>query len=344
MAEWNGVEIVIDKVADIGRGVLSGVRVSRVQAMELAVAAGEEPFELFYWACRVRTGRFANAVKLCSIAPGKLGGCSEDCKWCAQSTAGCTPKPATRTRPELVDLCKAARAAATNGAGSFGIVNSGRRPSGKDLQAVIDVSQEIADDEAVPVSLCASLGELTPDEAARLFSAGVRTYNHNLETSRRHFPNVVTTHTYDDRLETLRAVKSAGMRICCGGIFGIGESWEDRIDLALTLRDEVRADVVPLNFLHPIPGTPLGGAQPLRPMEILGIIAVYRLILPEADLKVAGGREVNLRDLQSWMFHVGATSCLIGNYLTTPGRDAGDDLRMIADLGLKVVANLPQAR
>ena len=131
------------------------------------------------------------------------------------------------------------------------------------------------------------------------------------------------------------------MSLCCGGIFGLGESWDDRVDLALTLRDEVHPDVVPLNFLHPIPGTPLEKARPLAPMEILTIIAVFRLVLPRVDLKVAGGREVNLRDMQSWIFHAGATSCLIGNYLTTQGRPAEEDLQMIADLGLAVVKELP---
>jgi len=187
------------------------------------------------------------------------------------------------------------------------------------------------------------MGELTDSQARRLVAAGFRRYNHNLETSRRMYPQMVTSHTYEDRLRTIEVARCAGLRLCCGGLFGLGETWADRAELALALRDQVRPDVVPLNFLHPIPGTPLGGATPLKPLEILSIIAVFRLVMPTVDIKVAGGREHNLRDMQSWMFHAGATSCLIGNYLTTAGRPVGEDLRMIADLGLKIVRDLSSA-
>jgi biotin synthase len=169
-------------------------------------------------------------------------------------------------------------------------------------------------------------------------------YNHNLETSRDFFPKVVTSHSFEDRLGTLAAARGGGLRLCCGGIFGIGESWLDRVDLAVTLRDEVQPDVVPLNFLHPIPGTPLEGASPLPPLEILTIIALFRLAMPEVDLKIAGGREKNLRDLQSWVFYAGGTSTLLGNYLTTTGRPARADLQMVADAGLRIVKELPSGQ
>ncbi len=225
----------------------------------------------------------------------------------------------------------------------MGIVNSGRRPDEADLQAAERAAEAIRQARGDETRLCASLGELTGEQARRLASAGFTRYNHNLETSRRMYERMVTTHVYDDRLATLAACREAGLRICSGGIFGLGETWDDRIDLAMTLRDQVGADVVPLNFLHPIPGTPMADATPLGPMEILSIIAVFRLALPDVDLKIAGGREANLRDLQSWMFYVGGTSCIIGNYLTTKGRSAADDLKMIEDLGLQVVEELTPA-
>jgi len=264
-----------------------------------------------------------------------VGACSEDCKWCAQSASLCAPLKPTRTNPE--QIAAAAIEADRNGAASFGIVNSGRRPSQTDLDELASASRQIRRQGGCDIQICASLGELDHNTAAQLVSAGVTRYNHNLETSGSFFAQVVSTHSYEDRLKTLRQARKAGMSLCCGAIFGLGEDWEDRAELALTLRDEVCPDVVPMNFLHPIAGTPLEASEPLEPMEILRIIAIFRLVMPNVDLKLAGGREVNLRDLQSWMFHAGATSCLVGNYLTTPGRSCDEDLQMIADLGMHVV-------
>jgi biotin synthase len=180
---------------------------------------------------------------------------------------------------------------------------------------------------------CATLGTLTEEQALDLKNAGVRRINHNLETSAEFYPQIVTTHTWQERVDTVRLAQRVGLETCCGCIFGMGESVEDRVSLAFSLK-ELNPNVVPLNFLFPIPGTPLEHAPRLRPMEILKIIAVMRLILPRQDLKVAGGREKNLRDLQSWIFYVGATSGLIGNYLATAGRPNEEDLQMIRDLEL----------
>ena len=180
---------------------------------------------------------------------------------------------------------------------------------------------------------CATLGELTPEQARELKAAGVRRVNHNLETSREFYPEIVTTHKWEDRVRTLKIARDAGLEICSGGIFGMGEQVEDRVSLIYSLK-ELNAQVVPINFLNPIAGTPLEHAPKLRPMEILKIVAVVRLALPHADLKVAGGREKNLRDLQSWIFYVGGTSAIIGNYLATAGRTNEEDLRMVEDLEL----------
>jgi biotin synthase len=174
---------------------------------------------------------------------------------------------------------------------------------------------------------------LDEEQARDLKAAGVRRINHNLETSREFYPKIVTTHSWQERVDTVRLAQKVGLEACCGCIFGMGESIEDRVSLAFSLKD-LNPSVTPINFLFPIPGTPLEKALPLRPMEILKIIAVMRLILPRVDLKIAGGREKNLRDLQSWIFYVGGTSALIGNYLATAGRPNEDDLQMIEDLEL----------
>ena len=330
----NRVDSIILRVA---RGVLGGGGPSRDELLECAAqAAGEGHYELLHCAHQIRVKHFANTVRLCSIGAGKIGACSEDCKWCAQSAAF----PPGQTPPQLTaagDLVAAARTAEDNRASSFGIVNSGRRPGESDFQTVLNAAGQIRRNVSGEMRLCASLGSLTADQAAQLVAAGVTRYNHNLETSERMYGRMVTTHSYQDRLETLQIAGDAGLGLCVGGIFGIGETWEDRIDMGLTLRDEIRPDVVPLNFLTPIPGTPLTGAEPLSTREILNIIAMYRLMLPTTDIKIAGGREVNLRDMQSWIFYAGATSILVGNYLTTAGRSADDDLTMISDLGLQIV-------
>ncbi len=328
-----------ERIAEIGHQALAGQRLSRPDVLLLARAATSEPFELIHWAHKLRRQNFGNEVRVCSIVAGKLGACKEDCKWCAQSiqsaSGGKNAKRATAS-----EIHAAARSAAANRAGSMGIVNSGRRPARRDLDEVTAAARHVLTDEQCHIELCASLGELTADQAAQLAAAGIRRYNHNLETSRRFFPNVVTTHSYQGRIETLKAARQAGMKLCCGGLMGLGETCQDRAELALAIRDEVAPDVTPLNFLQPMPGTALEDAQPLEAMEILGIIAMFRLVLPKVDLKVAGGREHNLRDLQSWIFHAGATSCIIGSYLTTTGRDPHDDLQMIEDLGLTIVREL----
>ncbi len=323
------------QIADMGRRALAGERLGRPVLSAWVEGFDAAPHDALYWANAVRTDRFGRQVKLCSIAAGRTGGCGEDCKWCAQSRRVSPPAEPVRTTPECI--ADAADQASARRAASFGVVNSGRRPARRDLDEVATAAEIITGRCEETLQICASLGELTPDEARRLVEAGVTRYNHNLETSRRFFPSVVGSHCYDDRMATLRTAREAGMGLCCGGIFGLGESWDDRIDLALTLRDEVRPDVVPLNFLNPIPGTALADIPRLAPTEALGIVALFRVAMPDVDLKIAGGREVTLRDLQSWMFHAGVTSCLIGNYLTTLGRDAQQDLQMIDDLGLEVV-------
>lgn len=327
----------MDDLSRYAQDVLAGRTLSAQDAQNLLRLSQDDPYELFHAAYRVRKAHFGKTVRLCCIVPGKLGGCSEDCKWCAQSVSGNAHRMDCK-RTSAEEIVSAGQTAASCGASCVGIVNSGRGPTTKDFDDVLQAVTKLkADPQAGKIQTCASLGELTFEQAEQLRQAGVVRYHHNLETSRRFFPSVVTSHTYDQRLETLAAASRAGMQTCCGGLFGIGETWQDRIDLAMDIRDIVRPHSVPLNFLHPIPGTDLAKQTPLPAMEILTIIAIYRLLMPTVDLRVCGGRGINLRQLQSWVFYVGGTSTITGRYLTTTGQTAEEDRRMIEDLGMTIV-------
>lgn len=324
---------ITQRIARIAQRVWEGGAISRDDARVLTEASGDELYDLFYWANKLRLKHVGSNVKYCSIVAAKVGACSEDCGFCSQSghfDTGVQP-----TKMTVDEMRLAAEQATANGASSFGIVNSGRGPTDRELDWLEPFFKQAA--EQGRIRPCATLGELTLPQARRLRDMGVKRINHNLETSRRNFPNVVSTHTYEDRVRTLQIAKASGLSICSGGIFGLGEDWEDRLDIAFELRD-LGADVVPINFLNRIEGTPMSeGGEDLPPMVALQIIAVYRFILPDREIKVAGGREKILRDLQSWIFFAGASSFLIGNYLTTFGRSPEQDHQMLRDLGVSYV-------
>ncbi len=293
-------------------------------------------FDLIAAANRVRRHYKGDEVSLCSIINAKSGKCPEDCAFCSQSVHATSDIPEFDmvSREAIID---GARDAIKSGAHKFGIVTSGygfANGNGEtDLDQILGAVTEMKN--GVGVHRCASLGVIDEEAALKLKNAGLLEYHHNLETARSFFPSICSSHDYEDDVATVKAVKAAGLRICCGGIFGMGESVEQRVELAFTLK-ELDVDSVPLNFLNPIEGTKLEKVEPLAPLEILKIIAAYRMILPAKDIKVAGGREKNLRDLQSLIFAAGANSTMVGNYLTTHGRSANEDLRMISDLGLTV--------
>ncbi|MHC5180767.1 MAG: biotin synthase BioB [Planctomycetota bacterium] len=290
--------------------------------------------DLLYWANEIRKANFGNKVKMCSIIPGRMGGCSEDCAFCAQSLHYDTAVDKT---PQILtdeQIMAGAREAKQKGVPNFGIVYSGKKVSPEELDRLIALTERIKNE--LGMGVCMSLGVVSEQNMQRLADAGVVRFNHNLETSERHFAEIVTTHKYADRVRTIEAGLKAGMGVCAGGIFGISETEADRIDMALELR-RLGVDMVPMNFLHPIEGTPLGKAETMPPREILRIVALYRFILPKTHLKVAGGRVLNLRDMQSWIFHAGCTAILSGNYLTTAGRAVEEDLQMLKDLGLETV-------
>lgn len=320
---------VIEQYARI---VLDGGLLTREQGIELAEAGRKDFEDLLYWASRIRRQFFGNKVRVCSIVPGRLGGCSQDCAFCAQSLRYDTPVDKTPKVLSDEEILAAAAKAKAKGVPNFGIVYSGKAVSGDELDRLVKLIGRIKEEYGLGV--CASLGILNAEQFARLASAGAVRYNHNLETSERHFADIVTTHKYADRVRTIESALAAGLGVCAGGIFGIGETEEDRIDMALELRG-LGVDTVPMNFLHPIAGTPLGTMKTLEPREILQIIALYRFLLPTVNLKAAGGRVLNLRDLQSWIFAAGCTSILSGNYLTTAGRAVEEDMQMLRDLGLK---------
>jgi len=230
-------------------------------------------------------------------------------------------------------ILRRAQEAKAMGASRFAIVTSGKALSEKELDKAVQAIRLIKEAGLIP---CASLGMLTRDAALQLKQAGLNRYHHNLETAPSFFPSICTTHAYEEDLDSLKSAQEAGLQLCSGGIFGLGESPEQRLELAYTLKEE-GVDSVALNFLDPIPGTPLENARPLSPLEHLRFVALFRFILPDKDIRICGGREYGLRDLHPLVLWAGASGIMIGNYLTTKGRNHQADLQMIRDLGLEMI-------
>jgi biotin synthase len=328
------VSAMHDLIEQLGRKVLEdGYSLTRDEALALC-APSLDVYHLMYWANRIRARYRGDTVKGCSIISVKTGACPEDCAFCAQSAHhGAPARPHGFVPAEQV--AAAAREALACGSYALGVVASGLGPNEADMETYLMYLDAVS--QAGPVEKHLDVGVLSDRQIARLKARGMACCGHNLETSRRFFPRICTTHTYDDRLATLCALRRHGVRICSGGILGLGEDWEDRVDLAFELRG-IGAANVPLNFLHHIPGTPLEHVPPLEPLEILRSIALFRFILFDRDIAVCGGRERNLRDLQAFIFFAGANALLLGNYLTTPGRPAEQDRQLISDLRLRLVS------
>jgi biotin synthase len=305
---------------------------SREEALSLYEIKEEELLDLFAAAHRLRLRYKGKKVNLCSIVNAKSGRCSEDCKFCAQSShyqAEIAVYPLLSSE----EIIESARAAKKAGAGEFGIVTSGKGlRDGSDLATIKEAINGVA---AVGLPPCTSLGILERQDLKILQDSGLKKYHHNLETSRSFFPRICSTHDYEEDVNTIRAAKELGLYVCCGGIFGLGESREDRVELALTLA-ELDVDSVPMNFLNPIPKTPLALSPLLPALEILKTVAIYRLLLPQKDIIICGGRMVTLRDTHPLVLLAGANGLMTGNYLTTTGRDPALDRQMILDLGLEL--------
>jgi len=281
---------------------------------------------------RVRFRYFGDRIKLNFLLNVKSGLCPEDCAYCSQSKVSTAPIPRYRMLgPDQV--LEAARAAAGTGAKRFCMVASGRGPTPRELDRFVAGVRAVRS-ELPELEICACLGLLADGQAEALREAGVHAYNHNLNTSEGHYGEICDTHTFADRQDTLRRAAAAGLSPCSGALFGMGETDEDVVDVALGLR-ELRPDSVPVNFLIPIEGTPLAGRRELTPLRCLRILALFRLVFPDVEVRIAGGREVHLRSLQPLGLFL-ANSIFAGDYLTTRGQPAPADVAMIEDAGLRI--------
>ncbi|MGH7145856.1 MAG: biotin synthase BioB [Planctomycetota bacterium] len=322
-----------ERVAAIAQRLLAGGgALTRDEGLLLADATQIDLDDLLYWANKLRRRFVGDEIQACGIVSAKTGACSEDCKFCAQSSHYETQSPVHKMlEPEAI--AEAARRARDEGAYGFGIVMSGYGISSRR-----ELDQVVAGLEAIGqiggIEPHGSFGIVNDEHVSRMKAAGLVCANHNLETSERYYAEVCSTHSWRERYQTVQAYKRHGVKTCSGGLFGMGENWADRVDLALALA-ELDVDNVPMNFLHHIDGTPFEHQEPLAPRDILRTIAIYRFALPKQDIGIYGGREVNLRDLQSWIFHAGANAMMVGNYLTTTGRNSELDQKMVADLGLR---------
>ncbi len=277
---------------------------------------------------RIRAALSGDKVNLCTIISGISGRCSENCRFCAQSGFHHTDCEEHGLLPEDV-IFEAARASEEEGVDRFSIVNSGRKPRKHDFEEILRIVDRMH--RELKIELCCSLGFLDADQLHRLHEAGITSIHCNIETSRRNFPNICTTHTFEDKLENIRMAQAEGLRVCSGGIIGLGETWEDRIDMALTLAD-LRITSIPINSLMPIPGTPLEHQPRLTEEEIIRTIAIFRYINPEADIRLAGGRAL-MKDNGIETFRSGASASITGNMLTTSGSTVMQDRQMLASLG-----------
>lgn len=318
----------IDAVRD---KIIEGGKISKGEVSMLINVDSTALFELFAAANAVRDYHRGDSIDLCAIFNARAGGCTEDCSFCAQSSISAAPIGRHPLKP-LPTVRKAALEAAANKSKRFCVVTGGRGVSDKDVTKIAAMVTAIR--ETGRLLPCATLGFIEPDQLTALIEAGLNRYHHNLETSPAFFPQICTTHSFNDKLRTIETIRAAGCSICSGGIFGMGETWDDRLDMAFLLRD-LDVDSVPINFLTPIEGTKLGIRHTLDPLEALRIIAIYRFILPTKEIRICGGRYQTLGQLNSLIFLAGADGLLIGNYLTTLGRAAADDLNLINALGLR---------
>jgi len=311
--------------------VLDGHQLDFAEALSVLRCPDEELLDLMAAAYRVRRQYWGNRVQLYFLMNAKSGLCPEDCGYCSQSKVSEAeiPRYNLLSEPRLME---GARLAAERNAATFCLVISARGPTEREIDAVARIVPKIK--AKYDLNVCACLGLLTPEHAQRLKACGVDKVNHNLNTSERFYPEICTTHTYQDRVATLRAVREAGLELCSGGILGMGERDEDVVQMAFELRD-LKVESIPLNFLDPIDGTPLAGTHRLNPRYCLKTLAMMRLVNPRAELRIAGGREMHLGSLQALGLYA-ANSIFVGDYLTTKGQLPEADYRMIEELGFVV--------
>ena len=323
--------------------VLEGHSVTREEGLAILRTEDDQVLSLLNAAYRIRHAHFGRRVTIQMLFNAKSGACQEDCHYCSQSSISTAPIDRyALVSPE--DMLKAARRAHDAQAQRYCVVISGRTPLDKEISVIASAVEQIK--RELPMQVCCSLGLLTEPQARRLKAAGVDRINHNLNTSEAYHASICTTHTYQDRMTTLHNARAAGLELCSGGIVGMGESDEDLVDLAFALRD-VNPDSIPLNMLHPIPGTPLAETghprfqapeTGLTPQRCLKILCLFRFVHPQRELRAAGGREFNLRSLQPLALYA-ADSLFVNGYLTTPGDPALEVERMLEDMGFEVTGN-----
>jgi len=314
--------------------VLAGYEVDQSEALSILSAPDEQLLEILAAAYQIRRRYFGNTVQLYFLMNAKSGLCPEDCTYCSQSKVSEAEIPRYNflSREKIL---AGARLAYERRSKTYCIVISARGPNERELAAVETLVPEIK--SQYDLKICACLGLLTPEQARRLKACGVDRVNHNLNTSPEHYAQICSTHTYQDRLATLQAVRDAGIELCSGGIIGMGEQDIDIVRMALELR-ELGVESIPLNFLIPIPGTPLASNRELNPRACLKALAMFRFVNPDSEIRIAGGREVHLGSLQALGLYP-ANSIFVGDYLTTQGQAPEADYRMIEELGFVVTRN-----
>jgi len=317
----------------ISERVLDGGSITTEEALAVLESSDDELLDVLQGAYRIRKRHFGNTVSLHLLRNVKSGKCPEDCAFCSQSTSAIND--VERYDMQTVEsIVAGAQAAADRNAKRYCVVSSTRAPSPNELETICEAAIQIKQKHP-QLEICSSLGLLTEEKAMRLKASGVNRFNHNLETSENYFPEVVTTHEFEDRVNTARIVKKVGLDLCCGGLFGMGESLQDRVDLAFTLAD-LEVDSVPVNFLDPRPGTPFyGKPNPLKPNDCLRALSMVRFVMPSVEVRIAGGRETTLRDLQPLALYP-ANSMFTAGYLTTGGQSYEEDKQMIEDAGFQI--------
>lgn len=323
--------IITGSWQELADKAIRGDQLTMEEGLSVLTADNDELLPLMQAAFHVRKHYFGKKVKLNMIINAKSGLCPEDCGYCSQSIVSTAPIP----KYSMLDketLLAGAREALARQAGTYCIVASGKGPTERELDQVVEAVKEIR--QTMPLKICACLGILRKGQAERLAEAGVHRYNHNLNTSKSNFPSITSTHTYDQRVETVEKAKAVGLSPCSGIIVGMGETYEEIVEMALALR-ELDADSIPINFLNAIPGTPMETAGRTKPMKALKVLALFRFICPSKEIRVAGGREINLRTLQPLALYA-ANSIFVGDYLTTKGQDVTTDHHIIEDLGFEI--------
>lgn len=318
-------------IIELSEEIINGRRLKPDENHEFLISADLE--QLCKGADMIRRKFSGKRADLCSIINGRSGKCSENCKFCAQSAHNCTniKEYGYLDSEKILEECKYNEA---RGVDRFAIVTAGRTVSGKDFEKTLETFRLLS--EECNIKLCASHGLLTQEQFFELRKAGVSRYHANIETSRRNFPNICTSHTFDDKIECIKRAKAAGFEVCSGGIIGMGENWEDRIDMAFTLA-ELEINSIPINALMPIKGTPLENYEPLSEEDILRTVAIFRYIIPTASIRLAAGRNL-MKNCGEKAFLSGADSTITGDMLTTSGNKISDDIAMLKKMGFELKA------